>query len=95
MSKPSNSEHATTDHLSESAHQSVDQIARGARKVEERIRHNAADAEDYVKDAGQKAKKYSDKTLESVSVYVQDNPLICLGLAFAAGSLLSALKRRS
>ncbi|SFW97580.1 hypothetical protein SAMN02745752_00005 [Marinospirillum alkaliphilum DSM 21637] len=95
MSKPSNSEHTTTDQLSESAHQSVDQIARSAGKVEERIRHNAADAEEYVKDAGHKTKKYSDKTLESVSAYVQDNPLICLGLAFAAGSLLSALKHRS
>lgn len=94
MSKPS-SEHTTTDHLSDSSHSSIDQIAKGAGKAEEHIRHNAADAEAYVKDAGHKAKKCSDKTLDSVSSYVRDNPLICLGLAFAAGSLLSALKRRA
>lgn len=95
MSKSASGDHATTDHLSERAHESVDRIAKTAGKGEERIRNKAADAEAYVKDAGQKAKERSNEALQSISVFVRDNPLISLGLAFAAGTLLSALKRRS
>ena len=89
------SDHATTDRLSERAHESVDQVAKTAGKAEERIRHGAAGAEARVRDAGQKIKEHSDETLHSVNVFVRDNPLLSLGLAFAAGSLLFALRRRS
>lgn len=84
MSKPASGDHATTDHLSERAHETVDRIAKTAGKGEERIRHEAADV-----------KERSDETLQSISAYVRDNPLTSLGLAFAAGALLSALRRRS
>lgn len=77
-------DHATTDRLSERAHETVDRIAKTAGKGEERIRHEAADA-----------KERSDETLQAISTFVRDNPLTSLGIAFAAGSLLSALKRRS
>ncbi|QEW07525.1 DUF883 family protein [Nitrincola iocasae] len=93
MSK--SNDHATTDRFSESAHESVDQIAKSAGRAEERIRHEAEDAKDYVKDAKQKTKQRSDEAMNTVSLFVQENPLISLGIAFAAGSLLSALKRRS
>ncbi|WP_052063301.1 DUF883 family protein [Nitrincola sp. A-D6] len=89
------SDHATTDRLSDSAHDSVDQIANSAGKAEERIRHEAADAKAYARDAGQKTKERTDEAMNTVSVFVQDNPLIALGLAFAAGTLLSTFKRRS
>lgn len=93
MSK--SNDHATTDRFSESAHESVDQIAKSAGKAEERIRHEAEDAKEYVRDAKQKTKQRSDEAMNTVSLFVQENPLISLGIAFAAGSLLSALKRRS
>jgi ElaB/YqjD/DUF883 family membrane-anchored ribosome-binding protein len=95
MSRAAGSDHATTDRLTERAHESVDQVAKTAGRFEERIRHEAADAEVRVRDAGQKAKERSDETLQSIGVFVRDNPLISLGLAFAAGALLSALRRRS
>ncbi|MDZ7670294.1 MAG: hypothetical protein U5Q16_13075 [Gammaproteobacteria bacterium] len=95
MSNRASGDHATTDRLSERAHESVDQFAKTAGKTEERIRHEAADAEALVRDAGQKAKKHSDETLQSISVFVRDNPMMCLGIAFAAGSLVPALRRRS
>jgi ElaB/YqjD/DUF883 family membrane-anchored ribosome-binding protein len=95
MNSQANGGHATTDRLSEHAHESVDQIAKTAGKAEERIRHGAADAGARVRDVGQKAKQRSDETLHAISVFVQDNPLISLGIAFAAGTLLSAMKRRS
>lgn len=95
MSKSDYSDHATTDRLSNSAHDSVDQIAKSAGKAEERIRHEASDAQAHVRDAGQKTKERTDEAMNTISVFVQDNPLISIGLAFAAGTLLSTFKRRS
>ncbi len=94
MSKSASGDHATTDRLSEHAHESVDRISKTAGKAEERIRHEAADVEARVRDAGQKAKERSDETLQFINVFVRDKPLISLGLAFAAGTLLSAILRR-
>lgn len=95
MSKSANGDHATTDHLTERAHESVDQISRTAGKAEERIRKEAGNAENLVRNASQKTRNQSGEALKSISGFVQDNPLTSLGLAFAAGTLLSALKRRS
>lgn len=95
MSKSVNGGHATTDRLSERAHETVDQAAKSAGKAEERIRDGAAEAETRVRHAGQKAKARTDETLHSIGTFVQDNPLMSLGIAFAAGTLLSALRRRS
>lgn len=93
MSKSTNSDHSTTDHLSERAHESVDQFAQSAGKAEERIRHGAADAESRVRDAGQTAKQRSNEILQLLGVFVRDKPLTSLGIAFAAGTLLSAALR--
>lgn len=95
MNIPTNGDHATTDRLSDRAHESVDHMAKTAGKAEERIRNGAADAEARVREAGHKAKERSDETLESVSTFVRSNPVISLVLAFAAGTLLAAFKRRS
>lgn len=95
MKSPATGDHATTDRLSDRAHESVNRIDKTAGKVEERIRQRAADGEAQVRDAGQKVQELSDETLNSVSVFVRDSPLIALGIAFAAGTLISALIRQS
>lgn len=95
MNTPVTSDHSTTDRLTERAHESVDHVAKTAGKAEERIRHEAADAQARVKEVGHKIKEHSDETLHSISVFVRENPLLALGIAFAAGSLLSVLGRRS
>lgn len=95
MTESATSDHATTDRLSERAHESVDRIAKTAGKGEEKIRHEAADIEARVKEAGQKAKKHSDETLRAINVFVRENPLVSIGLAFAAGTVLSVFTRRS
>jgi ElaB/YqjD/DUF883 family membrane-anchored ribosome-binding protein len=94
MNKSANGDHATTDRLSERAHESVDQFAKVAGKGEEQIRQKTAEAEARVRDAGQKAKQRSGEALQSISAFVQDKPLVSLGIAFAAGTLLSALLSR-
>ncbi|MFO8003372.1 hypothetical protein [Thioalkalivibrio sp.] len=95
MTTPGTSEHATTDRLSDRAHETVDQAARGAAKAEERIRREAGNAQEKAKETAAKAKEHSDEALQSISGFVRENPLLSLGLAFAAGTLLSALRRRS
>jgi ElaB/YqjD/DUF883 family membrane-anchored ribosome-binding protein len=95
MNKSASSDHATTDRLSESAHESVDHIAESAGKAEERIRHGASEAKTRVMDAGEKVKERSDDTLHAIFNFVGENPLTAIGLAFAAGALVTALKRRA
>ncbi|MEX1198560.1 MAG: hypothetical protein WEB57_11960 [Pseudohongiellaceae bacterium] len=95
MSKAASEKHTTTDSLSERAHESVDQIARTAGKGGKRIRDEAAGAEARARQVGRNARDRSDEALHSISVFVQDNPVTSLGVAFTAGALLSALKRRS
>lgn len=95
MSKSASSNHDTTDRVSESAHESVDRVAETAGKGEEKIRREAANADARARDAGQKVKERSDETLHSIGVFVRDNPLTSLGIAFAAGTLVSAFTRRS
>ena len=79
----SGNEHATTDRLAGKAHDTVEQLAKGAGKAEEQIR-----------DAGVKAKAQSNEVLHSMSLFVRENPLAAVGLAFAAGTLLAWLRKR-
>lgn len=95
MSTPANRDHTATDRLSQSAHESVDQVAKTAGRAEKSIRHAASNVEAHVRDAGLRAKKRSDKTLKSLGIFVRENPMTALGCAFAAGTLLAALRRRS
>lgn len=95
MSTPANSDHTATDRLSQSAHESVDHIAKTAGRAEKSIRHGSASVEAHVREAGRNAKKRSDKALKSLGVFVRENPMTALGCAFAAGTLLAALRRRS
>lgn len=94
MTKRASGNHATTDRLSERAHKSVDHLAKTAGRAETKIRKESADAEARFRDAGQRVKQRSDETVQSVSTFVRDNPVTSLGLAFSAGVLLSALRRR-
>lgn len=88
------SHHATTDQVSQRVHETIDRLAERAAKAEERLRHDTATAEARVRNTGQQARERSEDMVHTVSGYVRDNPLTALGLAFAAGTLLSALTRR-
>lgn len=94
MSKTASGAHATTDSLSKRAHEPVDRFAKAASKGEASPPYEAANVETRVRDAGQQAKQRSSSTLRSCSVFVRNNPVISLGLAIAAGVLLSAWRRR-
>lgn len=93
MSTLINTSATTTDKLTgsaalshqagEKAHNAVDHLSEGAHRVVDSIEARAANIEP----KGRRA-------VSSAQAYVRDNPLLSLGIALAAGMVLSRLVRR-
>ncbi len=86
--------HQTTDRAAEKAHEAVDAAARRAGHAEERFREKVSETDERVRESAHHARERSQDVISTVGDYVQENPLTALGLAFAAGTLFSALTRR-
>ena len=74
----------TVDRLSQTAHEAVDRAASAASAYAERFG-----------DKGEELMQMPQDWLETAREYVRDNPLQAIGMAAAAGYLLSILMRRS
>jgi ElaB/YqjD/DUF883 family membrane-anchored ribosome-binding protein len=74
----------TVDRLSQSAHQAVDRAASAASAYAERFGEK-----------GEEWMQMPQDWLETARDYVRENPLQAIGMAAAAGYLLSILMRRS
>lgn len=72
----------TVDRLSQSAHQAVDRAASAASTYAERLG-----------DKGEEWMQMPQDWLETAREYVRENPLQAIGMAAAAGYLLSILMR--
>ena len=70
----------TTDKASNLAHETVDKITNAT--------HQAADA---ITEKGEQLKNAEKELVENCRGYVRDNPITSLGIAVAAGFLLSRL----
>lgn len=70
----------TIDKVSHTAHEAVDKIASAT--------HRAADA---IGEKGQQLKSAEQQMMENCRGYVRDHPITSLGIAAAAGFLLSRL----
>ena len=68
----------TTDKASHSAHETVDKIANATNQAAEALGEK-----------GEQLKNAEQQLMESFRGYVQDNPITSLGIAVAAGFLLS------
>lgn len=86
--------HSTTDSVRERAHESVDRLADRAGPTEERLRQRASEAGERFRSTSQQARETSEDFLDTVTDYVRENPMTSVCLAFAAGTLLSAFRRR-
>lgn len=86
--------HETTDQVAEKIHDVVDKAAAGIADTEERLREGAANAAEKVREGAHYAQVRSADLAQAVSGYVRDNPLVALGVAFLAGSIISSLTRR-
>ena len=86
--------HETTDRVADSLHHAVDSAAERARPAEERARERAARAAEKARESADHARARSHEMAGTIGTYVQENPLMALGIAFAAGTLVSSLMRR-
>lgn len=79
-----------TDRLAAKAHEAVDEVADRAAHTEREVREAAARTAERVRDAGATA----EQGMRRVAAYLETNPLTCVGVAFAAGMLVSSMLRR-
>lgn len=86
--------HDTTTHLAEKMHSAIDKTAESVAQAEERLRKGAAQAAETMHKGSHCAQEKTQETICAIAGYVRENPLLSLGIAFAAGSLIASLTRR-
>jgi ElaB/YqjD/DUF883 family membrane-anchored ribosome-binding protein len=77
--------------MSETASQTVDKIASGAHQAVDRIASAASSAVSQLGVHGDQVLEGKDQLLDRASQYVRSQPLASLGVALAAGFILSRL----
>jgi ElaB/YqjD/DUF883 family membrane-anchored ribosome-binding protein len=94
QSAGSSQAHATTDQLASRMHETVDRVADTARTAEKHIRARAAELGDQARETEERALEVLEANLQKARTYVEENPLLSAGIAFAAGVVLSGLLTR-
>lgn len=89
-----NQVHDVTDQMADKVHSAIDKTAAGLAQTEEFIRKEAAIASEKTHQGIHCAQVKSEDLVRTVSGYVRDNPVMSLGIAFIAGSLISSFIRR-
>jgi ElaB/YqjD/DUF883 family membrane-anchored ribosome-binding protein len=87
-------ETTTTDRVAAKAHETVDTIAERAQRAEREVRGAAARTAEQARHLQEDATETAEQTLRRANSYLESNPLAFVGIAFAAGLLLSTLLRR-
>lgn len=85
---------STSDHLASMAHETIDRVTPKANRVETEARDTAARAAEGAKNIEEQALDTAREGLHRVQAFIEKNPLMSAGIAFAAGGLLSMLIRR-
>jgi ElaB/YqjD/DUF883 family membrane-anchored ribosome-binding protein len=75
-------------------HETVDRVAETARTAEQQIRARAAELGDQARETEERALQALESNLQKARTYVEENPLMSAGIAFAAGLILSSLLTR-
>jgi len=94
MAVTPNTTNNVTDKVATMAHDAINRVAANAAEAEARIKKAAADAEEQLLRSTRKAQQRSNELAHTVGEYTQQHPLASIGIAFAAGFLLSSLFRR-
>lgn len=84
----------TTDHVADAAHTAVERAADNVGKAEERIREKAAAGERQLREKSAEARVSTERAMDHMRQYTQDNPLAAAAIAFAAGLVVSRLLSR-
>ena len=83
--------HDAIDKVSDAARPVVDRIALGAHQTVDKIASAAGQAADTLGAKGQQLRNAQVRAMEQCRGYVRDHPVAALGIAAAAGFLLSRL----
>lgn len=84
----------TTDTVADAAHGAVERAADSVGKAEERIREKAAAGERQLREKSAEARASSERAIDQMRQYTQDNPLAAAAIAFAAGLVVSRILSR-
>lgn len=82
------------ERVAKSAHSGIDAAADAAAPVVERVSAAAHDAVTRADAAGEALGERGDKLIASTSAYMREHPIASLGMAVAAGYVLSRLLSR-
>jgi ElaB/YqjD/DUF883 family membrane-anchored ribosome-binding protein len=83
--------HGVIDKVSDAARPAVDRIASGAHRTVDKISSAAGQAAETLGVKGEQLRNAQVRAMEQCRGYVRDNPVTSLGIAMAAGFLLSRL----
>lgn len=86
--------HPSTNRATEAAHSAVDRAASTAATAEDKLREAAETARVRARETGERLQHRSGELASQTRRYVDDHPLASLGIAFAAGLVISSLLRR-
>jgi ElaB/YqjD/DUF883 family membrane-anchored ribosome-binding protein len=81
--------HEVIDKVSDATRPAVDRIASGAHQAVDKIASTAGQAAATLGVTGEQVKNAQIQAMEQCRGYVRDNPLMALGIAIAAGFVLS------
>lgn len=91
VSKATAAAHSTIDSLSDAAKPALDHVTSSAHDVVDRAGLAAAHAAESVGAKGDQLSDSTQRMVDQASVYVREHPIASLGMAVAAGYILSRL----
>ncbi|MDQ2077200.1 hypothetical protein [Marinimicrobium sp. ABcell2] len=76
------------------AHEAIDNLSARIAKTEKSVRDMVNGSSQNFAEKQEEFKTRMDESVNGVRGYVQENPLMAAGIAFAAGAVVAALMRR-
>jgi len=87
-------ESSTAGRIAAMAHETVDQVASIAGQAEQQVRGAATQVAEQTEELRDQATKMAKRRVKQARKYVEQNPLLAAGIAFAAGVVIRSLLRR-
>ena len=93
VDKASSGAHDAIDKVSDAARPMVDRVASGAHQAVDKIASAAGQAAETLGAKGEQLKNAQAQAMAQARTYVREHPMTALGIALAAGYVLSRLLR--
>lgn len=85
--------HLITDKAATQLHETIDSTADTVGDAEEKVRETITSTNEKITDTKERAQGKNEEMIETVTEYVNENPVASVGIAFAAGIIASRLLR--